>query len=59
MLLRWAGVTGKLDPDRRERIMTAYVLGFFDTYLKNQPSPLLDGPSTEFPEVSIVRRNTP
>ena len=58
VLLRWAGVTGKLDPDRRERIMTAYVLGFFDTYLKNQPSPLLDGPSTEFPEVSIVQRNS-
>ena len=56
---RWAGITGKLDPLRRERIMTAYVLAFFDTYLKSQPSPLLDAPSPEFPEVTIVRRTPP
>ncbi len=56
---RAAGITGKLDPERRERIMTAYVLAFFDTYLRNTHSPLLDGPSTEFPEFSIVRRHVP
>jgi len=57
--LRWAGVTGALDPERRERIMTAYLLGFFDTYLKNAQSPLLNGSSDEFPDVSVVRRNVP
>ncbi|MGE0442951.1 MAG: alpha/beta hydrolase family protein [Gemmatimonadales bacterium] len=57
-LLRFTGVTGRLAPDRRETIMSRYLLAFFDTHLRGQPSTLLDGRSEEFPEVSIVR-NTP
>ncbi len=58
-LFRWIGLTGKLDPDRRQSIMTAYTLGFFDTYLKGMRSPLLDGSSAQFSDVAVVRRNTP
>ncbi len=58
-LFRWIGVTGALDPDRRQSIMTAYTVGFFDTYLKGIRSPLFDGSPTPFPDVVVVRRNTP
>jgi hypothetical protein len=33
------------------------VLAFFDEYLKDIDQPLLDGPSDEFPEVTIESRN--
>jgi predicted dienelactone hydrolase len=56
-LFRWANLTGRLDPDRRERLMTEYTVAFFDTYLKGQRSPLLDGPSPAEPDVSFVGRN--
>ncbi|MBL8987323.1 MAG: hypothetical protein JNJ80_13720 [Gemmatimonadetes bacterium] len=58
-VFRWIGLSGSLDADRRSRIMTAYVVAFFDSFLKKEPSPLLEGPSAEFPEVSIVKRNLP
>lgn len=57
IIFRWTGLTGRLDPDRRERLMTQYVVAFFDTYLKGKPSPLLDGPSTADPDVSFLRSN--
>jgi predicted dienelactone hydrolase len=56
-LFRWAGVVGKLDPDRRERLMNDYIAAFFDTYLKGKPSAWLDGPSPDNPDVSFVRSN--
>ena len=42
---------GTLNGERTLQIVDAYMLAFFDTYLKNQPSPLLNGPSLDFPEV--------
>ena len=59
ILFRYAGVTGRLSPDRREAIMTAYLLGFFDQYLRGKPSPLLAEGSDAFPEVTLIRRNVP
>jgi len=56
-LFQWLGMTGTMNPYRREAIMTAYVLGFFDTYLKGERSPLFDGPSRDFPEVVFQARN--
>ncbi len=57
VIFRWTGITGRLDPDRRERLMTEYVVAFFDTYINGKPSPMLDGPSAENPDVIFVRSN--
>jgi hypothetical protein len=38
---------------RTIEIVRAYVVAFFDTYLKGEASPLLDGPSADYPEVNI------
>jgi len=58
VLYRWTGLTGKLDPDRREAIMTEFVLGFFEKHLVGKPS-LFDSLPGRFPEVQITRRNVP
>jgi len=47
------GLTGPIDGQRGFDILNAYSLAFFDKYLKSQPSPLLDGPSKQFPEVNL------
>jgi predicted dienelactone hydrolase len=56
-LFRWTGLTGRLDPDRRMRLMSEYIVAFFDTYLRGKPAPLLDGPSARDPDVAFVRSN--
>ena len=38
--------------------LNAYLLAFFDTYLKGERSPLLDGPSADYPDVRFQSRNT-
>jgi hypothetical protein len=44
-------------PGRRgHEIINAYTLAFFDHYLKGRSSPLLAGPSAEFPEVTFRRK---
>jgi predicted dienelactone hydrolase len=42
---------GMLNGERTLQVLDAYILAFFNKHLKNQPSPLLDGPSLEYPEV--------
>lgn len=42
---------GSLNGERTLQVVDAYILAFFNRYLKNQPSPLLDAPSRDFPEV--------
>ncbi|MBI5880138.1 MAG: hypothetical protein HZB53_21015 [Chloroflexi bacterium] len=42
---------GPLNGERTLQVVDAYILAFFDTVLKNQPSPLLHGPSPDYPEV--------
>lgn len=39
------GLTGPINAQRGFDIVNAYSIAFFDKELKNQPSPLLDGPS--------------
>lgn len=56
-LLRWSGVTGRLDPARREAIMTGFILGFFEKYLMNRHPELFDSLPAKFPEVEITSRN--
>lgn len=39
---------GSIDPQLCTQTLNAYTLAFFDQYLKNQPDPLLAGPSPQF-----------
>jgi predicted dienelactone hydrolase len=50
------GLIGSIDPARAQRIANAYLVAFFDRYLKNGDSPLLSGPSPAFPEVQLDKR---
>lgn len=49
--------TGPINPERCIRIVNAYTLAFFDRNLKGEAVPLLDGPSSEYPEVTFQSRN--
>ncbi len=48
-----AGILGSIDGVRMERIMNAYVLAFFDKYLRGKDSPLLKTDSAAYPEVEF------
>ena len=50
------GVTGPIDRQQGFDIVNAYSVAFFDRHLKNQPAPLLDGPSEQYPEVNFETR---
>ena len=58
-LLGWMGITGKLNPRRREAIMTDYTVGFFEKYLMNRNPDLFDGLAARYPDVKVESRNTP
>ncbi len=47
------GMTGPINDQRGFDIVNAYSLAFFDKELKGLPSPLLNGPSKQYPEVTI------
>lgn len=44
---------GALDGERTLQVINAYLLAFFDQYLKGNITPLLNGPSPDFPEVQF------
>jgi len=46
-----------VDGHRMVEIINSYTLAFFDRYLKGDSSPLLDGPSPDYPEVTIEMRD--
>ncbi len=48
-----AGLLGPIDGARMEGIMNAYVLAFFNKYLKGKDTPLLKGPAASYPEVEF------
>ncbi len=52
-LVHLTGMTGALDRERGAEIVNAYVLDFFDTYLKEKEPRLLKGPSSVYPEVKF------
>lgn len=58
-LFAWIGMTGRLDPARRESIMTDYVVGFFEKYLMGRSPELFDGLAARYPEVEVTKRNHP
>lgn len=45
------GGAGPIEPRRMQTILRAYVRAFFDKHLMSARAPLLDGPSSGFPEV--------
>ena len=52
-VLKYFRPPGRIDGHKMLKIMNAYTLAFFNKYLKEIDSPLLDGPSPDFPEVII------
>ncbi|MPZ95428.1 MAG: hypothetical protein GEU96_11120 [Propionibacteriales bacterium] len=42
-----------LDPDRAVAIIRAYIRAFFDRWLRNRQTHLLDGPSDQYPEAKF------
>ncbi|MEO8972644.1 MAG: hypothetical protein ABI406_13725 [Ktedonobacteraceae bacterium] len=50
---RAVGLLGSIDGVRGLQITRAYVHAFFDTYLNQTPSPLLQGPVSAYPEVQF------
>ena len=45
----------EIEPRRALRIISAYMLAFFNKFLKNEDSSLLDDLSTAYPEVTFER----
>jgi len=50
------GVTGPINAQRGFDIVNAYSLAFFDQHLKGHPAALLDGPTSQYPEVRFETR---
>jgi predicted dienelactone hydrolase len=50
-------VVGPIDAQRALNIVTEYTLAFFNAHLNNVDSPLLEGPSPDYPEVDFQSRN--
>ncbi|KWX72343.1 alpha/beta hydrolase family protein [Paenibacillus jilunlii] len=53
-IFKMLGITGKIAPERANSVINAYMLDFFDMYLKNQGGVLMKGPDSRFPEVRFV-----
>jgi hypothetical protein len=47
---------GPVDGSYCLKIINTYAVAFFDKYLKGEDSELLNGPSTDYPEVDISTR---
>lgn len=47
-------IIGSIDRVRSVNIVRAYVLAFFNHFLKGEQEPLMDGLSTDYPEVKGV-----
>ncbi len=53
-LIHQLGLAGPIGAARGLPLINAYTLAFFDNALKNQPAPLLAGPSPNYPEVTFL-----
>ena len=56
-VLKFTKVLGPIDGYRMVKILNAYTLAFFDETLKGEQISLLNGPSPDYPEVTIEIRN--
>jgi dienelactone hydrolase len=50
-----ADAFGSIPAERANHIINAYIVSFFDQYLKGEPSPLLEGAVSAYPEVTVER----
>lgn len=48
------GAAGPISPKRADAVIDAYMLDFFDTYLKGQKGELLQGTNSRYPEVRFL-----
>ncbi len=55
-ILPLIGISGPIGAERAHDIVNVYSVAFFDNYLNNQPSLLLNGPSTQYPDVLFEKR---
>jgi hypothetical protein len=55
-VLKSFGLLGSIDGYRMLDILNSYVLAFFNEHLNGITSPLLDGPSVDYPEVSFYSK---
>jgi predicted dienelactone hydrolase len=53
-VFKMLGITGKIAPERANTVINAYMLDFFDMYLKNQGGSLMKGPDSRYSEVKFV-----
>jgi len=53
-VLRFTDAFGSIDGYRMIKIINDYTLAFFDKHLQGETSPLLNGPSREYPEVVFL-----
>jgi hypothetical protein len=56
ILFNRLGFIGSIQPERGLEISNAYLVAFFDRYLKGASSGLLSGPSSVYPEVQYDKR---
>jgi predicted dienelactone hydrolase len=56
-LYQMTGILGPIDGYRMLEITEAYVLAFFDKYLKGQAAPLLDSSVEDYAEVEFKKKN--
>ncbi|MCP4147521.1 MAG: hypothetical protein GY757_07205 [bacterium] len=54
--MRAVGFVGTIDGNRMTKIMNTYTRAFFDMHLLSKKNPLLDGPSTDYPEIVFVSK---
>ncbi len=52
-LAPYIGLKGPINGARDIHLINAYTIAFFDHIFKNQPEPLLDGPSKDYPEITF------
>ncbi len=52
-LFRFMGLTGSISSARSTSIVNAYTLDFFNKYLKNKGGRLMEGPTSDYPEVKF------
>lgn len=53
-IFKLLGITGRIAPERADTVINAYMLDFFDKYLKNRGGALMKGPDSRYPEVKFV-----
>ena len=56
-LYQMTGLLGPIEGYRMLDITQAYVLAFFDKYLKGKEAPLLDSPADNYTEVDFRKKN--